>query len=83
MVRGSKWALTGTWGLMAGEELLEELCHFTAGLIEGLSYIQDLSCVSDWLGYPDRNVSHTDDVFLLLYRAEWELDGGCSLGVKT
>lgn len=46
---------------------------------EGLSYIQDLSCVSDWL----KNVSHTDDVFLLLYRPERDLDGGCSLGVKT
>lgn len=35
---------------------------------EELSYIQDLSCVSGWQGCPDRNVSHTDDAFLLLYR---------------
>lgn len=33
-VRGSPWALTGTWGLMAAEQLLEELCHFTARVTE-------------------------------------------------
>lgn len=32
---------------------------------------------------PDRNVSHTDDAVLLLYRTEQELGGGCSLRVKT
>lgn len=71
---------------MAAEELLEDLCHFTAGVIEarGLSYVQDLSCVSGRPGCPDRNVSHADDAFLLLCRTEsgsW--GGGCSLRVKT
>lgn len=44
---GEAGPLTGTWCLMAAEELLERFCHFTAGARgEGLSYIQDLSCVS-------------------------------------
>lgn len=39
---------------------------------EELSYIQDLSCDSGRLGCPVRNVSHTDDAFLLLYGTEQE-----------
>lgn len=77
-VRGSQWALTGTWGLMAAEELLEDLCHFTAGGYggDGLSYIQDLNCVFRPARWAHRNVSHMGDAFLLLYRSERELGGG-------
>lgn len=60
---------------MASEELLEDLCHFTAERGRGLSYIEDLSCFPGWRGCPDRNVNHTDDAFLLFYRTEREL--GC------
>lgn len=49
---------------------------------EGLSYIQGLSCVSGWLGCPDRDVSHTDDAFRLFDTTEdragsWAADAVC------
>lgn len=65
--------LAGTWGLMAAEELLKELCHFTAAVFDERGLV-----VSRTGSLSDRNGIHWEDAILLLYRSVWELGGGCS-----
>lgn len=74
--------LTGIWVLMASEELLEGLSHFTAEAGAKVTF-RTLAVFAGQLGCPDRNVTQADDAFLLFYWTLRELGCGCSLYVKT